>query len=252
MSKNLNYFISRYEDSISKLVQVGAHFGQELEIFEQYNVDKVYLFEPLPEAHVELEKKIKNNPKYELFKFGLGNKSEIKKLFYSNENKGQSSSFLKPKLHKKIQPQIRFRDNLTIKIEKFDNLKIDCVDFLVLDVQGFELEVLKGFSHKLKNVKFVFTEVNRDKLYEDNVLVRDLDKYLTNFEFIRIWTSWRPADMPWGDAFYIKKDYLNIFQSTIKKISNPLFTSKLFFLIYRFIDFRVHKKNIKKILFSGQ
>ena len=38
MSKNLNYFISRYEDSISKLVQVGAHFGQELEIFDQYNV----------------------------------------------------------------------------------------------------------------------------------------------------------------------------------------------------------------------
>ena len=81
MSKNLNYFISRYEDSISKLVQVGAHFGQELEIFDQYNVDNVYLFEPLPEAHVELEKKIKNNPKYELFKFGLGSKSEIKNCF---------------------------------------------------------------------------------------------------------------------------------------------------------------------------
>ena len=58
--------------------------------------------------------------------------------------------------------------------------------------------------------------------------------------------------MPWGDAFYIKKDYLNIFQSTMKKISNLLFTNKLFFLIYRLIDFRVHKKNIKKILFSRQ
>ena len=132
-------------------------------------------------------------------------------------------------MHKKIQPQIGFRDNLTIKIEKFNNLNIDSVDFLVLDVQGFELEVLKGFSHKLKNVKFVFAEVNRDQLYEDNVLVRDLDKYLKNYEFIRIWTSWRPADMPWGDAFYIKKDYLNIFQSTMKKISNLLFTNKLFF-----------------------
>ena len=224
MSKNLNYFISRYEDSISKLVQVGAHFGQELEIFEKYNIDKVYLFEPLPKAHVELEKKIKNNPKYELFKFGLGNKSEIKKLFYSNENKGQSSSFLKPKLHKKIQPQIRFRDNLTIKIEKFDNLKIDCVDFLVLDVQGFELEVLKGFSHKLKNVKFVFAEVNRDQLYEDNVLVGDLDKYLTNFEFIRIWTSWRPADMPWGDAFYIKKDLIGYKRQVFSAIKNKLYS----------------------------
>ena len=57
MFKNLNYFISKYKDSISKLVQVGAHFGQEIDIFEQYEIDKIYLFEPLQEAHVELEKK---------------------------------------------------------------------------------------------------------------------------------------------------------------------------------------------------
>ena len=252
MPKNLNYFISKYKDSISKLVQVGAHFGQEIDIFEQYEIDKIYLFEPLQEAHVELEKKIKNKSKYELFKFALGNEPETKKMFYSNENKGQSSSFLKPELHKKIQPKIEFDNNLTIKIEKFDNLNIDFVDFLILDVQGFELEVLKGFSNKLNNVKFIFSEINRDLLYEENVLFRDLDKYLMNFGFIRLWTSWRPADMPWGDAFYIKKDILNIYQLAIKKITNFLSSNKLFFLIYRLIDFRVHKKILKRILFSKQ
>ena len=46
-----------------------------------------------------------------------------------------------------------------------------------MDVQGFELEVLKGFGNELNLVKFIFTEVNRDYLYENNVLIYDLDRF---------------------------------------------------------------------------
>ena len=63
-------------------------------------------------------------------------------------------------------------------------------------------EVLKGFGKKLKDVQFIYTEVNRDYLCENNVLVNDLDAFLKSQNFLRVWTSWRRADML-GDVFYM-------------------------------------------------
>ena len=94
---------------------------------------------------------------------------------------------------------------MSVTVRRFEDLEIDNTDFLIMDVQGFELEVLKGFGRKLESLQFIFTEVNRDALYKDNVLIGDLDTFLKLNNFIRVWTSWRTADMPWGDAFYIKE-----------------------------------------------
>ena len=132
--------------------------------------------------------------------------------------------------------------------KKFEDLEISDIDFLLMDVQGFELEVLKGFGNELNLVKFIFTEVNRDYLYENNVLIYDLDRFLKSKDFIRVWTSWRTADMPWGDAFYIKTNKIGKFKIKLLLIKNILTTNKVFFLLYFIFDFRVNKKRVKKLI----
>ena len=89
-------------------------------------------------------------------------------MFYSHQNDGQSSSLLKPDLHIKVQPQIEFKEKIKVTVKRFEDLNINDADFLIMDVQGFELEVLKGFGKKLKDVQFIYT-VNRDYLYENNL-----------------------------------------------------------------------------------
>ncbi len=243
----LNYFFNKYNQEIKNVAQVGAHFGQEIEIFNKHNINQIFLFEPNQNAIEVLKNKTKNLPKIKIFPFALGNENSLIKMFHSSGNEGQSSSLLEPKLHKKVQPEIEFKEKVTIDVKRFEDLKINHIDFLIMDVQGFELEVLKGFGKKLNQVQFIFTEINRDELYKDNVLVKELDYFLKNKGFIRTWTSWRTADMPWGDAFYLRTSRLGKFREYYILIKNFLTTNKIFFFLYLILDFRLIKKRIKKL-----
>ena len=246
--QKLNYFINKYKKEIKILAQVGAHFGQEIRIFQKYNFDKIILFEPNTEAVEVLIDKSKDFKNIQIYPFALGNTNKKNDMYYSSENKGQSSSFLAPEIHKKVQPNIKFQEKRLVEIKKFEDLNISRVDFLIMDVQGFELEVLKGFGKKINELKFLFTEVNRDNLYSNNVLIWDLDKYLYINGFIRIWTSWRTADMPWGDAFYLKTSSISKYERKYFLLKNLLLTSNLFFNLYKVLDFRIYKKRLKKFL----
>jgi hypothetical protein len=72
-----------------------------------------------------------------------------------------------------------------------------------MDVQGYELEVLKGATETLKRVDYVYCEVNRDEVYEGNAYVEELDEFLSSYGMERVETSWE--GQIWGDALYIKK-----------------------------------------------
>ena len=58
------------------------------------------------------------------------------------------------------------------------------IDFLKLDVQGFELEVLKGGQTVLKNSDIVLLEVALLDLYVDSPLVRDVINYMYEYGFV--------------------------------------------------------------------
>tara|TARA_B100001559_G_C16418550_1_gene583951 strand:- start:120 stop:878 length:759 start_codon:yes stop_codon:yes gene_type:complete len=248
MSDNkLNYFFNKYNQDIKKVAQVGAHFGQEIEIFKKHNINQVFLFEPNQNAVEVLKNKTKNLSNIKIFPFALGNVNSLSEMYYSSGNDGQSSSLLEPQLHKKVQPKIDFKKKIAIDVKRFNDLKLNGIDFLIMDVQGFELEVLKGFGKKLNQVQFIFTEINRDALYKDNVLVKDLDHFLKTKGFIRTWTSWRTADMPWGDAFYLRNNRLGKFKGYYILIKNFLTTNNIYFFLYSILDFRLLKKRIKKI-----
>lgn len=71
-----------------------------------------------------------------------------------------------------------------------------------MDVQGYELEVLKGGSQTLKTIDYVYTEVNRAEVYKKCAMIEDLTTYLQNFGLIKVAEAWHGD---WGDAFYIKE-----------------------------------------------
>jgi FkbM family methyltransferase len=246
--KKLLNLLSKYSKDIQNLAQVGAHQGQEIKIFENFNFEKIYLFEPFYQNVQVIEKIIENKLNYVVFEFALGNNNTKKEIFYSVENEGQSSSFLVPNLHKKVQPSLNFHNKLSVQIKRFEDLDINNVNFLIMDVQGIELEVLKGFGTKIHEIDFIFTEVNRNYLYSDNVLIWELDKYLFEKGFIRTWTSWREANMPWGDAFYLRTSRISKRREKLYLLKNLLLTNNLLFSLYRFIDARVFIKSLKKLL----
>lgn len=73
-----------------------------------------------------------------------------------------------------------------------------------MDVQGYELEVLKGGSSTLQYIDYLYCEVNRNEVYEGNAYIQELDDYLFSYNMKRVETSWWD-DGDWGDALYIKE-----------------------------------------------
>jgi hypothetical protein len=74
---------------------------------------------------------------------------------------------------------------------------------LNIDVQGYELEVLKGLGNLLNDTKLIYTEINTDELYESCPTVEYIDAYLFSFKFKRV--EGLITDLKWGDAIYIKQ-----------------------------------------------
>ena len=74
----------------------------------------------------------------------------------------------------------------------------------MLDVQGYELEVLKGFDKRIEDIDFIYSEISIKEFYEGNTYDYDLDSYLFSKGFIRIKT-FLYSNIPMGDAFYIEK-----------------------------------------------
>lgn len=176
------------------------------------------LYGNIPIVFVEANEKLKpfieeNINRYEKVRceyIALGNKNsnEILNLNFSNPDNddiGQSSSILEPLLHPPIGT-----NKIEVKMTTANNLlKNDRVDFLAIDVQGYELEVLKGASELLSDINFIITEVNKTEQYNGCALISDLDNYLKKFDFIRVETEWWGGSGDWGDAFYIKKNLLS-------------------------------------------
>jgi len=85
------------------------------------------------------------------------------------------------------------------------------IDILKLDLQGFELDALKGADKILKNTKLVFTEIEFTELYNDAPLFSHIDLFLRphGFRLLNFYSLWTHPDgqLTSGDAIYLNTKY---------------------------------------------
>lgn len=188
--------------NITGIVHVGAHYGEEICDYIANGVSDIILFEPLSDNFNILEKNVKNlNANIVGHQVALGSIPGNATMYVSSNEK-QSSSILKPKIHLTQYTDILFDEKETVEVNLLDNYETDTCNFLNMDVQGYELEVLKGGIKTLEHIDYVYCEVNRDEVYENNAYIEDIDKFLLDLNFERVVVEWTGGT--WGDALYIK------------------------------------------------
>ena len=165
------------------------------------------LFEPQPQLIERLVARVSTIPGYRVVGAALGAVEGRATLYTETANQGMSASLLKPKDHLTQYPEIVFNGSLEVPVttlsEYFKSDDIQKYNLLNMDVQGFELAVLKGGMAILHAIDAIYTEVNRAELYERCAQVQDLDSFLSQFGFQRTDTNWWGDT--WGEALYVKR-----------------------------------------------
>ena len=198
--------------SIRGVIHIGGFVGEELQSYRDLGLTNTILFEPQKELYEIIKSKCQNDE--QVFSVALGSDSCEKDMFISDRQggvecgAGASSSLMKPKKHLTEHPEVTFPKTETVQVRRLDeflqsqDIRALNYNMLNIDVQGYELEVLKGADSILGCIQFMILEVNLDEMYEGCPLVGELDEFLKEYNFERIHTYWQSTS--WGDAIYVK------------------------------------------------
>ena len=206
--KIFNFLKKQKLKNINIFFDVGAHEGESIKIFSKnFTISKIYSFEPSPINFLKLKKKVnlfsKNfkNLKIYVENVGLGN--EKKKIYLKQLNESSSStinqinknskyfkkkSFFLNKLNAK-----NFYKNIDIQIIRLDeylnNNSIEYIDFMKIDTEGYEFDVLKGLGIKIHNVQYIMFEHHYHDMIIKSYKFSDINELLVKNNFIKIFKA---------------------------------------------------------------
>ena len=98
-------------------------------------------------------------------------------LLEINEIQSKEFGTYKTKFYEEIE--IRRLDEWLDQIKKFNSI------LMKIDVQGFELEVLKGSKHVLKHINYLYIEASSVELYKNQPLLENIKDFLFEEGFFR-------------------------------------------------------------------
>lgn len=201
--KLLDNILQENGKEIKGVIHVGAHHGEELNKYVR--LPHVIMFEPNPECFKILKQNVKGFGIEETCKIvnkALGNFVGEHEMFA--DPTGLAGSLLEPVIAKDM-PGLDFTEEFTVEVSRLDDEVPEehPYNFLNMDTQGYELEVLKGGTKVLKNIEMVYTEINRAEIYKDCAKIEQMDEFLEEHGFRKIKEVWK-CQQDWGDALYIK------------------------------------------------
>jgi len=195
--------VARYGITLGTVLHLGAHLGEEAPEYAAAGAPSVVWVEADPEVATRLGDAVAAYG-HRAVQALVSDRDGDEVEFYRSANDGKSSSLLPMKTHLREHPDIPVVGSTRLRTTTVDTLcdelGIGAVDLLTMDLQGAELLALRGAKRTLTSVRYVYSEVNVDELYEGCAQLEEVDAALAGFR--RMETALTPHG--WGDAFYVR------------------------------------------------
>jgi FkbM family methyltransferase len=200
--------------SVEVLLDVGANVGQyATEIRNGGYEGQIVSFEPLAEAFRELQAAARNDPRWAARHVGLGATPGEADINISGHS--DSSSILPmTRRYLDMSPDLRYLGTEKVRIETLDSASAEFLEpsarvAVKIDVQGYEMEVLRGGAELLRRAVFVESELNLVELYHGQA---KFDQLLDTFydAGLRL-ASFEPGNLEtqvgalvWGNGIFVR------------------------------------------------
>lgn len=168
-------------------MDIGAHIGNYTDLLIELFPDcQVYSFEPHPRSAFMLKKRFKN-AKIEVFELAVSESDGDAVLYDKNENGTQLASLYRGAVES-VQGDFFSCCVKKISIDSFIKMKkINELDFMKIDVEGAEIDVIRGSAmalseKKISCIQFEFNEMN----VINRVFLRDIGALLNGYIIYRL------------------------------------------------------------------
>lgn len=198
----------QYKIKPEGILHIGANRGEEAQTYYELGIRNVLWIEGNEELIPELSKNVSRYEGQSWIHSLIGDIDMEPTIFHISNNSGQSSSVLQLGTHKNEHPDVHYVKHVPMVTRRIDCLMsaetITHYDFLNVDLQGFDLQAIKGMGDLLNGFKWVYVEVNTTKVYEGCALQNEVEEYLGKFGFKLMETKFLRG-CTWGDALFIKQ-----------------------------------------------
>jgi len=199
------------------VIDGGAYHGTvSLQLLKLYPQAQIYAFEPSSRSYQELLNKTKPFPQITPINLALSSSCGTH-TFYSTLY-GQTSAMTPPgEAGKKYFPdRMKLNEIQTVNAVTLDEWaigqRIPLIDLIKLDLEGHELEALKGAArYVLPRTKVIYSEIRFVAIHQNSCLLWDMVNYLKNFNF-QLYNLYHLGSDPtdgqllWGDAVFFNNN----------------------------------------------
>jgi FkbM family methyltransferase len=196
---------------VQGVIHVGANDGGEYDLYASHGVRHQIWIEPQAGPYAKLLARLPAAREIRTFNVACGNRNGTARMYLLAGNDGMSSSLLRPARHLEYYPHLPPDGETEVPIRRIDDLlheqgvDVARYNLMVLDVQGYELECLKGGVETItRGMDYIIAEVNREELYAACALLEEVDAWLLERGFNRVSSEWCGAARDsWGEALYV-------------------------------------------------
>jgi FkbM family methyltransferase len=149
-------------------LDIGAHVGIWSDDFTKV-FEHVHAFEPIEELRTCYKQNVHGN-NYTMYPFGLGNSTRQINFLYEPE--------------KSKNTQVNEQGNYSAEIKRLDDLGLQDIDYIKMDAEGYELEILKGGTKLLRDqLPFVHLEIKSRQLEKFSLSKKNIHDFMNNLGY---------------------------------------------------------------------
>lgn len=198
------------------IFDVGAWIGKTVNAhLDVFSDAQIHAFEPFPSSFEQLDKAFAENDKVHVQKVAISN--SIGTANFHSNNIETTNSLLASELTETADDFFRdTKETITVPTTTLDEYcsqnSIDSIDLLKLDIQGGELDALKGAKRLLqsKSISLIYCEVEFIEHYKDNPLYHDVASFLETYgySFYNFYgaVTDEHGELSWADALFYSSD----------------------------------------------
>jgi|TARA_B110000902_G_scaffold241696_1_gene292338 FkbM family methyltransferase len=211
--KILNFLKKNDHNQFNTVFDVGAHKGESINLFmKNFNINRIYSFEASPVNFKKLKEKTEKmiskdvslKTKIIIENIAIGSKNRKSKLKQITESSSstlsninlESKYFNKKKMLLNFFSKKEYFYDIDVEVKTLeyylDHKNINSINFLKIDTEGFEYEVLLGLKKRIKNVKLILFEHHYDDMIKKGYTFGEINFLLKSNNFTQIYKSKMP------------------------------------------------------------